>query len=57
LVAFQNVVIKYRKNFSPAHKNIVEMSRQTRFFFLQTASESKNYYEFNKKIICEEEYV
>gem|GEM_PF-2697361 len=41
LVAFQHVFIKYRESFSPAHKNIVEMSRQSRFFFLQTTSESR----------------
>jgi len=55
LVAFQHVVIKYRENFSPAHKNIVEMSRQIRFF--ADCKRIKNYYEFNEKIICEEERV
>ena len=38
LVEFKHVVIKYWKNFNPAHKNVLNS-----VFFQKAASESKNY--------------
>lgn len=52
LVAFHHVIIHHRKNISPTHKNSLTGS-----FFLQTASESEKNHEFNKKIVCEKEFV